>query len=232
MRKVIVNFSGGKDSTVALLEVLKIYKPSEIIAIFENTGLEYLETPRHVKLITDMLNVELIELKPKLDFFEVARKVRAFPTPDCRQCTNRLKKDPLRHWVAMHRADFGDEIIIANGLRAEESIARAKLGEWNIDNTLTTRAQIVKFWSPCINMSAKEVFQRIGAEGLPLHPCYEFANRCSCWACILAPPSVVRTYAEMQPKLYENICLLEDEIKFKWKKGFRINDLMKQGRLI
>jgi len=42
----------------------------------------------------------------------------------------------------------------------------------------------------------------------------------------------VRTYAEEHPELYEKACLIEDEIKHKWKENFAINDLMKQGRLI
>ena len=44
MRKVIVNFSGGKDSTVAILETLKVYPKEEIILCFQDTGAEYLET--------------------------------------------------------------------------------------------------------------------------------------------------------------------------------------------
>ena len=42
----------------------------------------------------------------------------------------------------------------------------------------------------------------------------------------------VRTYAEMHPDLYKQACLVEDEIKHKWKDGFGFNDLMKQGRLL
>ena len=44
MRKVIVNFSGGKDSTVAILETLKHYPKDEIILCYQDTGAEYLET--------------------------------------------------------------------------------------------------------------------------------------------------------------------------------------------
>lgn len=231
LKKVIVNFSGGKDSTVALLETLKVYPKDKIIVAYENTGLEYLETPEHVRKITTMLDVELIELKPKLDFIGMVKKSGYFPRPNCRDCTDRLKKNPLRHWVAMHRADLDSEIIIVSGIRAEESKARAKLGEWCIDTTLTTKKQTVKLWAPCFNMTEKEVYQRIEAEGLPLHPCYEFARRCSCWACIFAPYNEVRNYAEIQPKLYEELCLLEDEVKHKWKPNFAINDLFKQGKL-
>ena len=81
-------------------------------------------------------------------------------------------------------------------------------------------------------MSLKDVKERVVGEGLPLHPCYEFSTRANCWCCIFAHPNEVRAYAEMQPKLYEDACLLEDEIKHKWKEHFGFNDLMKQGRLV
>ena len=81
-------------------------------------------------------------------------------------------------------------------------------------------------------MNAKEVFQYVKSEGLPLHPCYDFSPRCSCWNCFFSPNSVVRTYAEVHPELYEKACSVENEIKHKWKLGFGYNDLMKQGRLI
>ena len=88
------------------------------------------------------------------------------------------------------------------------------------------------FWAPCIAMSKTEVKERVEAEGLPLHPCYDFSSRCSCWLCMFQPNQVVRTYAEMHPELYKEACLIEDEVKHKWKLGFGFNDLMKQGRLL
>ena len=45
--KVIVNFSGGKDSTVAILEALKRYPKEEIILCYQDTGAEYVETLPH-----------------------------------------------------------------------------------------------------------------------------------------------------------------------------------------
>jgi len=230
-RKVIVNFSGGKDSTVAILETLKRYPKEEIVLLYENTGAEYLETPEHVQKIAHMLDLPLFEQKPKLDFWDNSKKFKQFPRPDSRFCTWILKQDVVRHWVASNRDMFGDEIIVVTGLRAEESAARAKLGEWSIDNHLTTKNQTVKFWAPVLQMKKQEVFERIEAEGLPLHPAYEFASRLSCWCCIFGKYNEVRTYAEMHPDLYEQACLVEDEIKHKWKLNFGFNDLMKQGRL-
>jgi len=231
LRKVIVNFSGGKDSTVAILETLKVYPKEEIILCFQDTGAEYLETANHTKLIASILGLPLVTIKPNRDFWEEARFRRYFPTPECRNCTQMLKIQTFRKWFNSVKYGY-DEIIIVFGKRAEESLTRRKLTEWHTDKYLTTKAIEPKIWNPCLTMTEKEVYERIEAEGLPLHPCYEFSRRCSCWCCIFQHPNVVRTYAKMHPDLWEKACLLEDEIKHKWKEHFAINDLMKQGRLI
>lgn len=62
--KVYVSFSGGKDSTVLLDIVRKIYP--EVPAVFVNTGLEYPEIIDFVKTFSNV-----IWLKPKKPFFNV-----------------------------------------------------------------------------------------------------------------------------------------------------------------
>lgn len=61
---VVVSFSGGKDSTVLLHLVRKIYP--NIKAVFSNTGLEYPEIQKHIKSLD---NVDIIT--PSMRFDEV-----------------------------------------------------------------------------------------------------------------------------------------------------------------
>jgi len=231
-RKVIVNFSGGKDSTVAILEALKRYPKEEILLCWQDTGAEYLETESHVRLIAQTLELPLEIQRSERDFWEEARHRQYFPTPVVRHCTRHLKHDVFNKWLTAKFKGGGYEIIVVSGIRAEESLRRSRLHEWEDpeDHKLVRTAS--KVWYPCLNMSAQEVKERVKAEGLPLHPCYDFATRCSCWCCIFGQYNEVRTYAEAHPDLYEKACLLEDEIKHKWKEGFGFNDLMKQGRLL
>jgi len=64
--QVYIAFSGGKDSTVLLDLVRKIYP--EIVAVFSNTGLEYPEIRKFVKIIN---NVK--EIRPKMSYREVIK---------------------------------------------------------------------------------------------------------------------------------------------------------------
>ena len=65
--KVYVSFSGGKDSTVLLHQVRKLYP--EVSAVFMDTGLEYPEIRSFVKTIKDVT-----WLRPKMLFHKVIEK--------------------------------------------------------------------------------------------------------------------------------------------------------------
>ena len=225
--KVIVNFSGGKDSTVAILKVLEAYPKDKVVLCYQDTGAEYPETLSFVEGMATLFELPLVVLKRYEDFWELARRLRHFPRRTMRNCTLYLKVRELNKWVRANRESLGNEIIIVNGIRGEESLSRSKMSEWRLhETTLKDGSFTAKVWLPCLHLKEKEIYDIIEAEGLPLHPCYEFARRCNCWCCIFASNHTVRGYAEMHPDLYEKACLVEDEIKHKWKDKFGFNDLM------
>ena len=227
--KVIVNFSGGKDSTVASLEAIKHYPKEDVILCYQDTGAEYKGTREHVIQIANTLELPLTILEPKRDWFEQVRH-DAFPfTPAIRKCTWKLKVEIYRKWLTNFRRENGlgrEEIINVFGIRGEESTSRAKLTEWGYD------PHVGKIWRPCIYMRGQEVKDRVINEGLPLHYCYQFSTRCNCWLCIFAKKCVIRSYIEANPDEWEKACLLEDEIKKPLLgRHDKISDIMKQGRL-
>jgi len=230
MARVIVNISGGKDSTVAVLETLKRYSKEDITLCWQDTGAEYAETEGHVGLLATTFDLPLVTLRHPEGFFGLAERRGFWPTPDCRQCTAYLKRDLFGSWLRKNRV--GNETVVVSGIRADESRSRAKLPEWRKSDELSTKAHSVHLWNPCLDMTAQQVFDRIAAEGLPLHPCYEFSPRCSCWLCIFQHPNVVRAYAEQRPDMYEQACNLEERIKHKWRDGLALGDIMRQGRLL
>ena len=63
MRKVIVNFSGGVDSTAAVLKALEQYPKDEILLCYQDTGADYLETASHVNEVADILGLSLISFQ-------------------------------------------------------------------------------------------------------------------------------------------------------------------------
>ena len=236
-RTILINFSGGKDSTVAILEALKVYPKEELLLCYQDTGADYLETPAHVELIAKTFELPLVVLKEKLDFWEKIRKEKYFPTMDCRECTSWLKKDLADKWIRSHRSELGDELIVVSGIRAEESKRRSKLPEREEHRTTLKDGTFkATTWYPCLHFKENEIYERIAAEGLPLHPVYKkaggFSDRVSCWCCIFQRNSAVREYAEMHPELGEKLINLEQEVKHRWKDSTSFEDVMNQGRLV
>ncbi len=64
--EVYVSFSGGKDSTVLLHQVRKLYP--DVPAVFADTGLEYPEIKEFVKTIDNV-----VTLRPKMNFSDVIK---------------------------------------------------------------------------------------------------------------------------------------------------------------
>jgi 3'-phosphoadenosine 5'-phosphosulfate sulfotransferase (PAPS reductase)/FAD synthetase len=236
-RTVMVNFSGGKDSTVAILETLKVYPKNEIILCYQDTGADYLETPAHVELIAKTFDLPLVVLQAKNDWWRKIEERGVFATPNCRSCTNELKKDPANLWIRRHRTELGNELIVVSGIRAEESKRRSLLPEREEHpTTLKNGTFKATTWYPCLHFKEDEIYEKIAAEGLPLHPVYKkaggFSDRVSCWCCIFQRNSAVREYAEMHPELGEKLINLEQEVKHRWKDNTSFEDVMRQGRLL
>lgn len=92
--QVYVSFSGGKDSTVLLDIVRKLYP--DVPAIFVDTGLEYPEIRNFVKTIDNV-----IWLKPKMNFRKVIEKY-GYPIvskdQSCAISRYRNTKDPIHRY--------------------------------------------------------------------------------------------------------------------------------------
>lgn len=230
MRDVIVSFSGGKDSTVAALEAIKHYGKERVQLVFMDTGAEYKGTTSHVNNIASILELPLTILKPKRDWFEQVEHDNFPFTPALRKCTYRLKIDVIRSWLSKYKRGLGlksEDIITVTGIRGEESLSRSKLKEWDYDDHGQG-----KLWRPCLYMRKQEIKDRILSDGLPLHYCYEFSDRCNCWLCIFAGNYEIQSYIERCPEDYEKACEFEERVKFPILSNYRkIQDIIKQGRL-
>lgn len=122
--KVIVSFSGGKDSQACLIQACKEFGAKNIEAVFCDTGWEHHLTYEHVKEVTESLGVKLVTLKNKIGGFEDLRKrMKWFPDTAYRMCTVQLKIQPQIDYVLQHDED----LVIIQGIRAAESEARSKM---------------------------------------------------------------------------------------------------------
>jgi len=112
---VVVPWSGGKDSTCALLLALKVFK--DVTAIFVDTGLEFPETIGYIEDVSKKLNVKVEVVYAGIDE-EV--KVRGLPAVNDRWCTQ-LKIEALYRAVRK----LTDNPLVIVGDRDAESKLRS-----------------------------------------------------------------------------------------------------------
>jgi len=121
--KILVSYSGGKDSQACLIESVKKYGASNITAVFCDTGWEHPDTYTHITDTCALMGIELVILKSKFDFVSLAKYKKRFPATNSRFCTEELKIKPMIDYVL----SLTDSCIIIQGIRSAESASRAEM---------------------------------------------------------------------------------------------------------
>lgn len=122
--KIIVQFSGGKDSLAALLYTIEnITKTPEIV--FCDTGFESAETYQYIKYVEKFLNLPIITIQSSKyhGMVDLATRKKRFPSTNARFCTEELKIKPMIDYVLDKNTDF----LTIQGIRAQESFNRSKM---------------------------------------------------------------------------------------------------------
>lgn len=203
-----VGISGGKDSGAVLLWLVHEsgIPRHQINASFCDTGWENEATYEQVRMLSDCVHpIEI--LKPKLDFFELAKNKRRFPSPQARFCTQHLKIVPTREHIdyLLQAYPF---VVSVSGLRNSESIERASALEWDLPGMLPAWQ-----WRPIIKWSIQDVFTIHAKYGIPMNPLYAAgADRVGCDPCIFVKKQQLRRVASNNPSRIDQIREKEIEI--------------------
>ena len=199
--RILVQFSGGKDSQACLIKVVNDYGKDKVNAVFCDTGWEHTDTYVHIESVCQQLGVKLITLKSQkyTDFVDMAIKKTRFPSTMARFCTSELKVIPMIDYILSQDNSF----IIIQGIRARESAARARYdtecsyfkeyfnneikGLYHkravLDWCKTHDASVLR---PIFHWTAQEVIDYILANGQRPNPLYERGfSRVGCFPCIM-----------------------------------------------
>ena len=200
--KILVSYSGGKDSQACLINAIKEYGADKVTAVFCDTGWEHPDTYTHIHRTTESLNVNLVTLKSKFVFVSLAVWKKRFPSPNARFCTSELKMKPMIDYIL----SLKESCIIIQGIRAGESNARAKmLPECMYFQTYfqpnkrgkkeSYRAKEVREWCrrydasvlrPIFTWTARQVIDCILSAGQKPNPLYYRGfTRVGCFPCIM-----------------------------------------------
>lgn len=201
-RLVIASVSGGKDSAAMCLYLKELGIPYQ--AVFCDTGWEHPETYRYLRETLPPVIGPIQWLSPKLPMVDLIRKKGMFPSRVVRFCTQELKAEPMKRFLA----DLDDEPLNVVGIRAAESEARSKMAEWEWSDGFDCET-----WRPLIGWSTDDVIAIHRRHGLAPNPLYlQGATRVGCWPCIFARKAEIRLLAESDPGRIALIRELEREM--------------------
>lgn len=128
MAKIIVQFSGGKDSQACLIWAVEKFGSEKVEAQFSDTVWEHEDTYKHISEICEKMNVKIVTLTSR-DFPDgmmgMVKKKGRFPSSNARFCTEELKIKPFIDYVLT----LEENLIVIQGIRNEESIARSTMQE-------------------------------------------------------------------------------------------------------
>ena len=126
--RVIIQFSGGKDSEASLIWAVNEggYLPEQLEAVFCDTQWEHELTYTHIKKVVEKLGVKLVTLKSKKydGFMDLVRKKLRFPSSKARFCTEELKIKPMIDYIL---DEVKDHVLVIQGIRGDESEDRSKM---------------------------------------------------------------------------------------------------------
>lgn len=211
--EIVINFSGGKDSSAMLNYICEKYPDIKKHVVFANTGWEYPEIEDWCKSIVSRFNLKLNIVKnPNKDFLSMVRNRGKFPAPAYRQCTSDLKRGPIQTWI---RNNIKDTVIVnCMGMRAEESPHRKKMKKLYRDKVMTNSKRTVWNYLPIHEWPVKKVVDYLKEKQIPLHPVYKYLDRLSCQVCIYMKKSDILQVKKYNPEAIKIISKLEREINF------------------
>lgn len=214
--------SGGKDSQAMYAMLCDLVPAEQIVVVHADLGeIEWSGVQEHINNnVAHQVNVVRAIWKDGSEKtllgmverrFENRPDAPSWPSSAQRFCTSDLKRDPIHKFIRNDMKARGVSIgINCTGLRAEESSARAKKTDFEINKRLSNNTRTVYEWLPIHAWSTAEVFDRIAAAGQRPFWAYELGNeRLSCVFCIMGSRNDIANGAAQRPELLAKYAELE-----------------------
>jgi 3'-phosphoadenosine 5'-phosphosulfate sulfotransferase (PAPS reductase)/FAD synthetase len=181
---IIINISGGKDSTAMLYYLAAKYPQHKKVCLYNDTGFEHPGIWEYIQAITEPLNINVVKLDAPKGLFQLIRERKLLPADHCRYCTRALKMGPSEKWI---RANLPrGKIVCCSGLRGEESTTRAKIPPLREYQAISTKDRHVLRFNPLHYWKEGHVKEFLYGQGVELFHTYDYLKRLSCRFCFLS----------------------------------------------
>jgi 3'-phosphoadenosine 5'-phosphosulfate sulfotransferase (PAPS reductase)/FAD synthetase len=236
---ILVNSSAGKDSQAMLDYVVGLARLAgildRVVVVHCDLGrVEWMgtrdlaeEQARHYGVRFEAVS------RPQGDLLAHVEQRKLWPGPKSRYCTAQHKRGQvhtlltrLTNGVRASGVKRPARILNCLGMRAGESVGRAKLVAFEPDKLATNGRRQVTRWLPIHSWTEAEVWARIKASGVRHHPAYDLGMpRLSCCFCIFAPRAALLLAGEHNPELLAEYVRVEKAIGHKFKNDLTLESV-------
>ena len=180
--RVVISFSGGKDSTVVADIVTRALNNPSLVHIFGNTTLEFPTTLAYATRYRESHPFAIFQnaVNDEQKFFDVCEDIGP-PARMMRWCCSMFKTGPIARIISSLYRD--QKILTFYGIRKSESVTRSRYNRVEGDaESIKIRQQTVA--SPIFFWKDADVWLYILSEGIDFNFAYRLGyDRVGCWCC-------------------------------------------------
>ncbi len=180
--RLVISFSGGKDSTVTADIVTKALSNPSLVHIFGNTTLEFPSTVAYAERFREN-HPQSIFLFAKNDeqvFYDVCEDIGP-PARLMRWCCSMFKTGPIARVI--NHLYRNQQILTFYGIRKSESVSRSKYNRIE-DDAESVKIQQQTVASPIFFWKDIDIWLYILTEEVDFNEAYRFGyDRVGCWCC-------------------------------------------------
>lgn len=180
--KIVLSFSGGKDSTVTADVVVKALSNPSLVHIFGNTTLEFPSTVAYAERYMKN-HPQAIFLTAKNEeqvFYDVCEDIGP-PARMMRWCCSMFKTGPITRVInSLYR---NQQILTFYGIRKSESVSRSKYNRVE-DDAESVKIQQQTVASPIFFWKDIDIWLYMLSENVDFNDAYRLGyDRVGCWCC-------------------------------------------------
>lgn len=180
--KIVISFSGGKDSTATADVVVKALSNPCLVHIFGDTTLEFPSTIEYARRFRNDHPQAIFEVARNDDqlFYDVCEDIGP-PARMMRWCCSMFKTGPITRIInGFYR---NQQILTFYGIRKSESVSRSKYNRIE-DNSESVKIQQQTVASPIFFWKDIDVWLYLLSENVDFNDAYRLGyDRVGCWCC-------------------------------------------------